>query len=175
MSLPVRIQARVTLPEALRARIDAVRMRWNPEVATGNPAHFTIVYHDEAPDPAVLRARLAHACQQVSPFVVHLDGVARFPEPDRGAFLAVQDPSGGVAALRRLVLSPPCTPRQRFGLHVTLLHPGQGERLAQAWPELSAVAGGASFRVEHVELISSSGPHTRTLASLALAASAPFP
>ena len=40
------------------------------------------------------------------------------------------------------------TPRQRFGLHVTLLHPGQGERLAQAWPELSSVQGEASFRVD---------------------------
>jgi hypothetical protein len=66
MLLPVRVQARVTLPEALRARIDAVRMRWNPEVAAGNPAHFTIIYHDEAPDPAVLRARLEHACRKVA-------------------------------------------------------------------------------------------------------------
>ena len=164
----MRVQARVELPEVLRSRIDAMRLRWNPEEATGNPAHLTVVYHDEVSDPELLRARLEQACKQLSSFTVQLGKTARFEAPVCGAFLEVLDPSGGVALLRRAVLQPPSTPRQRFGLHVTLLHPRQGQRLAQAWPELSSFDAESSFRVERVELICGSGSMTRTLVSLPL-------
>jgi 2'-5' RNA ligase len=125
------------------------------------------VYHGEA-EPASVRERLAHASRSTPPFPLRLGGVARFPAPSRGAFLAVEDPHGAVAALRRIVLAPPSTPRERFGLHVTLLHPSAGERLDDAWPEIATLEGGASFRVETIELITGSGARTRTLDSFAL-------
>lgn len=165
-----RVQARIPLPESARGAIDALRMRWNPEVATGNPAHVTVVYHDEAPDPDLLRARLADACRVIAPFLLELGAVSRFAEPAAGAFLTVADPTGGVEALRRRVLAPPFAARARFGLHVTLLHPAQGARLAEAWAELSSVRGPAGFVAERVDLITGVGAETKTVAALDLAA-----
>lgn len=168
----MRIQARITLPAPLRDPIDALRMRWNPEVATGNPAHLTIVYHDEAPDEDLLQARLAAACRVATPFRLVLGGVERFAEPDAGAFLAVSDPEGGVARLRCAVLVPPFTARARFGLHVTLLHPAHGHRLEDAWPALSELGGAAEFVADRVDVIAGRGADTQTLASLALGSGA---
>ena len=164
----MRVQARITLPEALRAPIDALRMRWNPEVATGNPAHATLVYHDEAPDPELLRDRLEAACEITAPFRVELGPPAEFRYPPRGAFLKLADPSDAVRSLRGLVLAPPFRARARFGLHVTLLHPAQGERLAEAWPAFAAIESLGAFVVESLELIAGSGPEIRTRTRLAL-------
>jgi hypothetical protein len=47
-------------------------------------------------------------------------------------YLSVIDPSGAVSATRAVVLAPPFTRRERFGLHVALLHPDQGERTEAA-------------------------------------------
>jgi 2'-5' RNA ligase superfamily len=162
-----RVQARITLPETLRAPIDALRMRWNPEIAAGNPAHATLVYHDEAPDPELLRARLEAACAVAAPFRLELAGPARF-RGARGAFLQVRDPGAGARGLRERALGPPFLPRGRFGLHVTLLHPAQGERLEEAWPALAALAAPGSFLVESIDLITGGRPGIRVLAHLAL-------
>jgi 2'-5' RNA ligase len=164
----VRVQARITLPEALRAPIDALRMRWNPEAATDNPAHATLVYHDEATDPELLRARLEAVCETTAPFRVELGGAAEFRHPARGAFLKLADPSDAVRSLRRRLLAPPFEARTRFGLHVTLLHPAQGERLAEAWPAFAALERPGAFVVESIELIGGAGRAIETLARLAL-------
>jgi hypothetical protein len=159
---------RIPLPDPVRAAIDALRMRWNPEVATGNPAHVTVVYHDEAPDAALLRARLERACRLVERFRLELGSVRRFPAPASGAFVQVVDPAGGVERLRRDVLAPPFSQRARFGLHVTLLHPAQGGRLDEAWPHLAPFRAAASFVAERVELIAGERGATETLATLEL-------
>jgi hypothetical protein len=164
----MRVQARITLPAALRPTIDAARVRWNPEIATGNPAHVTIVYHDEAPDPALLRARLERACRSVTPFALRLGAVRRFDPPVMGAFLAVADPTEGIAKLRARVLESPFRARERFGLHVTLLHPAQGDRLAEAWPGLASLSDAGSFVAERVDVVASAGGETKVLASFEL-------
>jgi hypothetical protein len=168
-----RIQVRITLPESLRAAIDAARMRWNPEVASNNPAHVTVVYHDEAPDAGLLRSRLEQACRTFSSFTLHLGAVKRFAPPDAGAFIEVSDPDGRVRQLRALALAPPFTPRARFGLHLTLLHPAHGMRLPEAWPSLSGLGRAGAFAVERVDVIAGVGAATETLASFALAARVP--
>lgn len=149
----MRVQARITLPGDIRGGIDALRQRWNPERAAGNPAHVTIAYHDEAPDAALLAGRLRRAAAGVGPFRLSLGPAARFPEPIRGVYLSVNDPAGAVAELRAALLAPPFARRSRFGLHVTLLHPDQGERLEEAWPELSALELVGSFEVSEVQLV----------------------
>jgi 2'-5' RNA ligase len=159
----VREQVRITLPGALREEVDRIRERWNPERAARNPAHATVVYHDEAPDPALLRARLAEAAAGLGPFELVLGGARRFRPPARGAYLAVADPSGAVERLRRAVLAPPFTPRGRLTLHVTLIHPDFGERAEAAWPELLALRFERSFRVERFELISGNRQGVETL------------
>ena len=164
----MRVQARITLPETLRAPIDALRMRWNPEVASGNPAHATLIYHDEAPDAELLRARLEAACEITPPFRVELGRAAGFRHPAAGAFLKLADPSDAVRSLRRQVLAAPFQARARFGLHVTLLHPAQGERLPEAWPAFAALESLGPFVVESIELIAGSGPEILTRTCLAL-------
>lgn len=150
----VREQVRITLPGALREEVDAIRARWNPELVPGNPAHATVVYHDEAEHPALLRERLAAAVAELAPFELVLGSAQRFRPPAEGVYLAVSDPAGAVERLRRAVLAPPFTPRARLVLHVTLIHPAFGERAGAAWPELAALRFGCRFPVEGLELIS---------------------
>ena len=164
----VRVQARITLPDDLCGAIDAARMRWNPELASKNPAHITIVYHDEAPDPGLLRSRLERVCRGTAPFALCLGAVEKFSETESGACIKVADPTGGVEKLRRAILAPPFTARAWFGLHVTLLHPTYGFRLAEAWLELPSLQSGASFVAERIDLITGIGPATETLVSLTL-------
>jgi 2'-5' RNA ligase len=169
----VRVQARITLPEALRAPVDALRMRWNPEVATGNPAHATLVYHDEATDAELLRERLEAACETLAPFRVELGAATEFRHPARGAFLKLADPVDAVRGLRRRILGPPFRARERFGLHVTLLHPAQGDRLAEAWPSFVSFQSPGAFLVESIELIGGAGRAIETLARVGLRGAPP--
>ena len=151
----MRVQVRITLPLDIRREIDSLRAKWNPERAIGNPAHITIAYHDEAPDPSLLTERLHIAAAGVAPFWLALGSAKRFPEPVRGAYLDVADPTGGVAAIREILLAPPFTRRDRFGLHVTLLHPDQGERLEHAWPDLSSLGELGTFEVTELQMVGS--------------------
>lgn len=149
----VKMQVRITLPAEVRRVVDGVRERWNPEKAAGNPAHATIVYQDEAPDADRLAVRVRAVAAETKPFVLELGTAARFPEPIRGAYLAVSDPTGGVSELRSRLLAPPFTSRSRFGLHVTLLHPDQGDRLESAWPVFAAITQLGAFHVTELQLV----------------------
>lgn len=151
---PVREQVRVTLPGGLRDQIDAIRSRWNPELVPGNPAHATVVYHDEAAHPARLRERLREVVASCGPFELAIGGARQFRMPPGGVYLEVFDPSGAVERIRRSVLEPPFTPRRHFALHVTLLHPRFAERLDAAWRELEPLRIDRRFRVEGLDLIS---------------------
>ena len=167
----VREQVRITLPGALREEVDAIRTRWNPELVPRNPAHATVIYHDEAQEPALLRERLAAAASALGTFELVLEGARRFRAPAQGAYLALSDPSGAVERLRRAVLGPPFTPRARLVLHVTLLHPRFGGRLETAWPDLEPLRFGRPFRVQGLDLMSGSREGL-TYASYPLAARA---
>jgi 2'-5' RNA ligase len=166
----MKVQARITLPPDLRRALDELRMAWNPEKATGNPAHVTLVYHDEAPDPDLLADRLQSAASQLPPFELIIGTAEKFPGSAAGAFLKVTDPTGGVSRLRESVLVPPFNRRGRYGLHVTLLHPDQGERLEEAWPSCKQLSPVGSFRVKQVQLV---GPGNSLLAEFPLAADEP--
>lgn len=142
------------MPDPLREEVDAIRRRFTPELVVGNPAHATLVYHDEADDPSLLRERLAEATAAELPFELVLEGVRRFRAPAVGAYLSVRDPSGTVDRLRGRLLAPPFVPRRRLTLHVTLVHPAFAERLPAAWSWLSTLHFGRSFRVEALDLMS---------------------
>ena len=150
-----RIQARVTLPEELQREIAPLRERWNPERALGNPAHVTIAYHDEAPDAEMLEARLRAALRNVAPFGLFVGKPAQFRAPARGVFLQVSDPTNAIASIRDDVLVPPFAPRAHFDLPVTVLHSEQGDRLAEAWRDLSRSPSFGSFDVSALQLVGS--------------------
>lgn len=161
----MRVQARITLPDEVRRDVDALRLRWNPERSAGNPAHVTIAYHDEAPDPDLLAERLYTVAAVTAPFRLTVGAAARFPDPSRGIYLRVFDPSDGVAGIREAVLAPPFHRRDRFGLHVTVLHPDHGDRHEAAWPEASVLAATGPFTVSDLQLV---GPGNRLLATVGL-------
>jgi 2'-5' RNA ligase len=167
----VKVQVRITLPPDVRREIDRLRVAWNPERAAGNPAHITVAYQDEAPDPALLAERVRLAAARTGRFRLEVGPAGRFPPPVRGAFLAVADTSGRVAALRDGVLAPPFTRRERFGLHVTLLHPDQGERLEAAWPAFAALPPTGAFEVTEVEMV---GPDNAVMAVFPLVKADPI-
>lgn len=162
----MKVQARITLPPGVRREIDRVRVACNPERADGNPAHVTVVYHDEAPDPMLLAERVRLAAARTRRFRLVVGPVARFPAPVGGAFFVVADPTGGVASVRDGVLAPPFTRRERFGLHVTLLHPEQKERLDEWWPSFTGLQPVGEFEVTEIEVV---GPDNAVVAVFPLA------
>ncbi len=143
-----------------------MRVACNPERATGNPAHITVTYPDEAPAPALLTERVRLAAARTGRFRLTVGSADRFQPPVYGAFLAVADPAGGVAAIRDLVLAPPFTRRERFALHVPLLHPDQGERLEAAWPGFAGLPQVGEFEVTELRVV---GPDNALLAVFPLA------
>jgi len=153
MRVAMRIQARIPLPPHLVASIDPIRRRWSPLHARGNPAHVTLAYHDEAPEPHLLRERLRLAAAGTPRFDLAVGGAKRFEPPVAGAYLEVADTSGVVAALRARLLAPPFAPRARFGPHVTLVHPAEAAQLEAAWPELVALPAPGPFAVDALELV----------------------
>ncbi len=94
-----RVQLRIELSRALRDQIEPLRARWNPERASDNPAHVTLIYHDEATSEALLRARIAAAAMEIAPFDLMVGSPRRFEPPLDGIYLAAADPSN--AASRR--------------------------------------------------------------------------
>jgi 2'-5' RNA ligase superfamily len=164
---PERVQLRIELSAALRALVEPLRARWNPERALGNPAHVTAIYHDEASDPGLLWERAALAAARLAPFELAVHGARRFEPPVRGVFLAVSDASASIARLRESVLAPPFSSRSRFGLHVTVLHPDRGEREGEVWEALSALPPLGRMRVDQLLLVDGA---QQTLARLSLGA-----
>ncbi|MBL8763626.1 MAG: 2'-5' RNA ligase family protein [Phycisphaerae bacterium] len=155
-----RIQVRITIPEPLGAVIEPVRLRWNPEHCIGNPAHLTVIYHDEAPDKDLLLARLRSALHEQGPFPLALGLADRFPGPDQGAYLTVADPHEVVARLRGRVLGAPFVARSKFGLHATVLHPRYGDRLADAWPDIQGLPALGRFTADEIQVV---GQENQTL------------
>lgn len=162
----MKVQARITLPPDVRHAIDQVRMVYNPERAAGNPAHITVAYHDEAPNPVLLIERVRQAAYRIRPFHLKVGMAAQFPPPAIGAFLQVADPTGGVAAIRNVILATPFTRREQFGLHVTLLHPDYGGRLVEAWPAFTGLPLVGEFQVTEIQVV---GPDNAVLAVFPLA------
>jgi hypothetical protein len=114
---------------------------------------------------ALLVDRLLEVASEVEPFPLMLGRAMRFPEPLRGAFLSVADPTDAVRAIRARLLTPPFTQRSHYGLHVTLLHPDQGERLESAWPEIERLPPVGPFLVTELDMV---GPNNETLLSVPL-------
>jgi 2'-5' RNA ligase len=160
-----KIQARI--PEEMQRKVNPIREKWNPERAAGNPAHVTILYHDEAPDVAILEKRLRAAVLDLAPFVLVVGTPERFREPARGVFLRVSDPTDAISSIRQSVLRPPFVPRPGFGLHVTILHPAQGTRLEDAWHDIAGIPRPGAFDVSSLQLVGSSND---TMAELSVMA-----
>ena len=131
--------------------IEAVRRAWDPLMAAQIAAHVTLTYPQEAPNTALLIARVRAASAATDPFRLRLGAVSYFERPEDGIYIAVEDIDGGYSALRASVLRPPFH-RVAFPPHVTLIHPRTSsrgrefwERGQHQWPNLAFTVGGVTI------------------------------
>jgi uncharacterized membrane protein len=110
----MRRQATLFLVDPICERIEALRRRWDPEMAARLAAHVTLVYTQEFGIPSLVTERLREASQHTAPFRLRLGQAATFAAPLDGVYIAVEDVDGGVARLRRRILQPPLL---RTGTH----------------------------------------------------------
>ncbi len=133
-----RLQATIFLPEPAGSAVQAVRLRYDPVMATRVASHVTVVY--EVPDQSLLAERLAAACATTPPFPLRVEGPQCWDgEPDGGIHLPVEDPDGVITRLRSAVIRPPFAEPATlvYQPHVTLVHPRTTtvEGRHRAWSE----------------------------------------
>ena len=135
---------------AVRDRIEPERLRWDPTMAAGVPAHVSLVYPEEVADFDALLARAEPATREQVGFPLDVRGLVRTDEPD-GVFVGagVTDRTGAVPALRDALLPPGSTPLG-VPLHVTIVHPRTSDRGDDAFAALRDGALAGSFPVTEV-------------------------
>jgi 2'-5' RNA ligase len=147
----VRRQITAFLPAPIGARVDEVRMRWDPEMARRIAAHITLV-HDADDDrfvpPAVERVVDGQVLR------VRLTAARCWETPAGGIYLGVDDGHGDIARIRRL-LDVDESASVRYVPHVTLLHPRTVEpaRLEAAWAALAGWSVDAPVVVDRIAAI----------------------
>jgi len=119
---PPRVHVMAFLPAGTAGPVEALRRTGDPGMAAMVGAHVTVAYPEEAPDPTALAERVRALAATTSPFPLALGAPAAFTEERAGAGLNVDDPAGGLAALRRQLLRPPFRDLG-YPAHVTLAHP----------------------------------------------------
>ncbi len=136
------------LPDGdLRRAVEPWRERWDPVMATGIPAHVTVVYPEEVDDEARLLDRVRHevATQRSIPLDARL--VLGIDGGKGGVLLTVTDRTGALTALKaRLVAAP--FHNSEFPLHATIVHPRTSERGEAAFAALAGnpIAGSVIVR-----------------------------
>ncbi len=155
---PVRHLALFFLGDPVREPIEALRQRWDPEMAGRLAPHVTLIYANEVSDVSLLKQRITHASQSIGPLRLHLGRTAVFGSPSGGVYLTVDDVDGGIARLRAHILQPPLVDRWKpYTPHVTLLHPRSGARGEQAWEFLRDVCIERDILLHRVSLVENGG------------------
>lgn len=103
------------------------------------PPHVSLVYPEETADAGLLLDRLGEAAAETAPIPLRIGGFTGDDDGRGGVFAAVDDPAGGLTALRDRLLLPP----QRFSgypFHTTIAHPRTATALTECW---AALRGGS--------------------------------
>jgi hypothetical protein len=119
----------------LRARVDELRRRWDPQQAATVESHVTVI--DEMAD----LARLGTVASATPPLRLRVSRSARWIAPDPGIFIVVDDPQGDLRRFREAVLGKE---RGAYRPHITLLHRDSVWSQAQA-SEAWAALGDLTF------------------------------
>jgi hypothetical protein len=132
-------------PAAVAAPLQRWRVRFDPVMAARAPAHVTVVYPEELPDPALQVARAAAVARP--PFRLALGAVRR-----SGGWVgvAVEDVDGGWAGLRAELLAPPFGPLDVGPPHLTIVHPRTSDAAEAAWHALRDARPGGAFAVDEL-------------------------
>jgi 2'-5' RNA ligase len=158
--------ATLFLDGAASARIEPLRMRWDPVMAGQIRPHISVTYPAEIPSASALRERLEAAAERVRPFRLWLGGIRCFGEPEQGVFVEVIDVDGGWRALRdavgftaeRLDITP----------HVTLVHPRTSDRGPDAWAHLRGTEVGVGVKLAQAAITAFNGRTWETAATFDL-------
>lgn len=128
----IRRQVTLYVPPPVKARIDAIRERYNPAQHALIAAHVTLCRDEDDIDWEALERR----AEWMSPFEVRL----RFGAPvkeENLVYLPVVGSTAAFDALRCEVLEDPHCRRQEP--HITLVHPRNGTCTDKAFAELHAL------------------------------------
>jgi 2'-5' RNA ligase len=151
-----RVQATIFLPPGVAEWVDEARRRWDPSSARRIAPHVTVLHHAESA-PA-LEARLAQIAPALAPFRLRLGRVARWPEPDHGVYVTVDDIDHGLARLRNLLVTAAGRPaRDGYTPHVTLAHARTVHRVEvdRAWSALRNLPIEETITVDAASVIES--------------------
>lgn len=147
-----RVQATLFLPPPVNRAVEDIRRRWDPRMAQVVAAHVTLVH--QVDDPSAFLQQLRSIATVTAPVQFTLTHAARWESPAGGIYVAVEDSSDAIAALRRslLVTDPPGI---TYTPHVTLVHPRTTlpDRARSAWSALRDVRVNQHVTVEDVALM----------------------
>lgn len=163
-----RHHATLFVDPAVSAPLEAMRRRWDPEMARQIAAHVTLVYPWEAPDSTLLAEWLRAAASGHGPFRLRagvLNGDA--PAARDGCAYTVEDIDGGHASLRAAIATP------EFVIgdvrpHVTIVHPRTSRLGLEARTALRSVAVDVEFWVREIAITAWDGERWSTLEAIPL-------
>lgn len=119
-------------------------------------AHLTAIYPEELDDAETLPSRVVRAAAATAPFRISLGSAFYEGSPERGVFLYVDDPSGGVAAFRSHA-GLAAGEGIDFPLHVTITHSRTSTLGMQAWSELEDARFDIDFLINAVAVTAFDG------------------
>jgi 2'-5' RNA ligase len=149
-----------------RHALEELRRTWDPEMARQIPAHITLIYPEEVPDPAELAAGARLAAARTAPFTIALGPPFHAGSPADGVFLHISDPEDGIGRFRTAAV--PAGQATAFPPHVTIVHPRTSRHGAQAWAELADIHFDARFTITEVAVTAYDGTRWPTLQTIPL-------
>jgi 2'-5' RNA ligase len=168
-----RVQATIFLPPHIAEIVDEARRVWDPGNVQRIAPHVTVLHHAESA-PALQR-RLEQIAPALAPFRLRLGCAERWPDPNHGVYVTVDDVDHGLSRLRNLVVTAAGRPpRPGYIPHVTLAHARTVHRaeVDRAWQALGDFAVHETITVDSASVVTSTTTAWLTVATATLGRSA---
>lgn len=153
-------------------RLQSLRMRWDPVMASRIPPHVTLVYPEETGDEDLPSEKARGAAGDTAPFSIWFDEVAGSDRGEGGVWFPVVDPSNTWDQLRRRILVPPSKP-SGVRPHATVVHPRTSRRSAEALLELGGFRLPGELRMDELLFTETGDSGVEVLSRLPLAGMPP--
>jgi hypothetical protein len=155
-----------------RERIESLRLRWDPVMASQIAAHVTLIYPWEAPDADLMIRRVAAAGARHRPFRLRVDELHHEGTTPNGVWFSVADIDDGYAELRDVILVPPFSAGD-VPAHVTIVHPRTSTRGGDAWRALGEMTIASEFWIDSIAITAWDGRTWPTIEATPLGGSSP--
>lgn len=167
---PIRRHLLFLLEGLVADRLQPLRHRWDPVMASRTPPHVSLVYPEEATEDSLLLDRAALAAADTAPFVVSLGDVEQSGRG--GVWFSVLDPSNMWDQLRSRILRPPFHPIP-VKPHATVVRPRTSTRGPEAFTKLTGVRIEGDVNISEMVFTETSESGMRILKRFPLTASEP--